>query len=125
MARHAGRELGGNGPEMDETMGAVTAAADVNDDVSMVSLPTPEELATARELVRAAMARGVSFAATADGVLTAQPKTVVETALEEELSDHLGVTQQDDVSAVARFVWFQIGVAYWRRVSIVNGVYAR
>ena len=39
---------------MTETMGAVTATADVNDDGAMVSSPTPKELATARELVRAA-----------------------------------------------------------------------
>jgi hypothetical protein len=77
---------------MTETIGAVTAAADTNDDVSMASSPTPEELATARELVRAAQARGVSFADTADGVLKALTKTVVETALEEELSDHLAMT---------------------------------
>lgn len=75
---------------MTETMGAVTTTAVVNDDVQMVSSPTPEELATARELVRAAQARGVSFADTADGVLKALTKTVVETALEEELADHLG-----------------------------------
>jgi transposase-like protein len=61
----------------------------------MVSSPTPEELATARELVRAAQARGVSFADTADGVLKALTKTVVETALEEELSDHLGYDKHD------------------------------
>ena len=51
----------------------------------MASSPTPEELATARELVRAAQARGVSFADIADGVLKALTKTVVATALEEEL----------------------------------------
>src|SRR4051794_7939076 len=80
---------------MTETMGAVTATAAGNDDVSMVSSPTPEELATARELVRAAQARGVSFADTADGVLKALTKTVVETALEEELTDHLGYDKHD------------------------------
>ena len=80
---------------MTETIGAVTAAAEVNDDVSMPSSPTPEELAIARELVRAAQARGVSFADTADGVLKALTKTVVETALEEELSDHLGYDKHD------------------------------
>jgi hypothetical protein len=47
---------------MTETMGAVTTAAvDKSDDVPMVSSPTPEELATARELVRQAQARGVSW----------------------------------------------------------------
>ncbi|MBF9318416.1 IS256 family transposase [Mycobacteroides chelonae] len=80
---------------MTEMMGAVTAATKLSDDVQMVSSPTPEELATARELVRAAQARGVSFADTADGVLKALTKTVVETALEEELSDHLGYDKHD------------------------------
>jgi hypothetical protein len=80
---------------MTETMGAVTSAAVTNDDVAMLSSPTPEELATGRELVRAARARGVSFADTADGVLKALTKTVVETALEEELSDHLGYDKHD------------------------------
>ncbi|ASL07755.1 transposase for the insertion element [Mycobacterium intracellulare subsp. chimaera] len=80
---------------MTETMRAVTATADVHDDEVMVSSPTPEELATARELVRAAQARGVSFADTADGVLKALTKTVVETALEEELADHLGYDKHD------------------------------
>jgi putative transposase len=82
---------------MAETMGAVRAATTLSDDVQMVSSPTPEELATARELVRAAQARGVSFADTADGVLKALTKTVVETALEEELADHLGYDKHDPV----------------------------
>lgn len=75
---------------MTETMSAVTATADVDIDEAMASSPTPEELATARELVRAAQALGVSFADTADGAFKALTKTVVETALEEELSDHRG-----------------------------------
>lgn len=41
-----------------EKMGAVTTTADVNNDVSMVSYPTPKELATAGELVRAAQPVG-------------------------------------------------------------------
>ena len=40
-------------------------------------------------------ARGVSFADTADGVLKALTKTVVDTALEEELCDHLGYDKHD------------------------------
>jgi putative transposase len=80
---------------MTETMGAVTSAAVTNNDVPMVSSPTPEELATARELVRAAHSCGVSFADTADGVLKALTKTVVETALDEELADHLGYDKHD------------------------------
>lgn len=80
---------------MTETMRALTATAEVNNDDAMVSSPTPDELATTRELVRAAQARGVSFADIADGVLKALTKTVVETALEEELSDHLGYDKHD------------------------------
>ncbi|GLB99393.1 MULTISPECIES: IS256 family transposase [Mycobacterium] len=80
---------------MTETIRAVTATTEVNNDDVMVSSPTPEELATARELVRAAQARGVSFSDTADGVLKALTKTVVETALEEELADHLGYDKHD------------------------------
>jgi len=42
---------------MTETMRAMTSAASTNDDVPMVSSPTPEEPATAREVVRAVRAR--------------------------------------------------------------------
>lgn len=61
----------------------------------MVNSPTPAELATARELVRAAQARGVSFADSANGVLAALTKTVVEIALDEEMADHLGYDRGD------------------------------
>jgi len=44
-------------PTMTETMRAMTSAASTNDDVPMVSSPTPEEPATAREVVRAVRAR--------------------------------------------------------------------
>jgi mutator family transposase len=84
---------------MTETMRAVTATANVNNDDAMASSPTPEELATTRELVRAAQARGVSFADTADGVLKALTKTVVRTALEEELWINLGYDKYDPVGS--------------------------
>ena len=51
--------------------------------------PSAEELAAARELVRAARDRGVALTG-ADGLLKALTKTVVETALDEEMSEHLG-----------------------------------
>ena len=66
-----------------------------------VSAPTPpeepqeprplsaEELAAARGLVRAARDRGVALTGP-DGLLKALTKTVVETALDEEMSEHLG-----------------------------------
>ena len=51
--------------------------------------PDEQEHAAARELVKAARARG--FALTGpDGLLKALTKTVIEAALDEEMSDHLG-----------------------------------
>jgi len=47
------------------------------------------ELAAARELVKAARDRGVELTGP-DGLLKAITKTVLETALEEEMSEHLG-----------------------------------
>jgi hypothetical protein len=51
--------------------------------------PSAEELAAARELVKAARDRGVALTGP-DGLLKALTKTVVETALDEEMSEHLG-----------------------------------
>ncbi len=51
--------------------------------------PDEQEHAAARELVKAARARG--FALTGpDGLLKAITKTVLESALEEEMSEHVG-----------------------------------
>jgi putative transposase len=50
--------------------------------------PSEEELAAARELVRAARDRGVALTGP-DGLLKALTKTVVETALDEEMAEHL------------------------------------
>jgi putative transposase len=51
--------------------------------------PSEEELAAARELVRAARDRGVALTGPG-GLLKALTKTVVETALDEEMAEHLG-----------------------------------
>jgi hypothetical protein len=51
--------------------------------------PSAAELDTARELVRSARARGVAMTGP-DGILKALTKTVIETALDEEMADHLG-----------------------------------
>ncbi len=51
--------------------------------------PAEQELAAARELVKAARERGVELTGP-DGLLKALTKTVLETALEEEMSEHLG-----------------------------------
>jgi len=48
-----------------------------------------QELAAARELVRQAQAAGLSLTG-ADGLLRPLTKTVIEAALEEEMSEHLG-----------------------------------
>ena len=49
----------------------------------------PAELAAARELVRQAKEQGLSLTGP-DGLLKQLTKTVLETALDEELTDHLG-----------------------------------
>lgn len=51
--------------------------------------PAEQELAAARELVKAARSRGVALTGP-DGLLKSLTKTVLETALDEELSEHLG-----------------------------------
>jgi transposase-like protein len=58
--------------------------------------PTAEEIEAARELVRAARAKGVALTGP-DGLLKALTKTVIETALEEEMSDHLGYDKHEPV----------------------------
>ncbi len=56
--------------------------------------PSGEELEAARELVRAARAKGVALTGP-DGLLKALTKTVIETALEEEMSEHLGYDKHE------------------------------
>jgi len=56
--------------------------------------PSAEELAIARELVRSARARGVAMTGPG-GMLKALTKTVIETALDEEMTDHLGYDKHD------------------------------
>ena len=51
--------------------------------------PAEQELAAARQLVRAARDRGAVLTGP-DGLLKALTKTVLETALDEEMSEHLG-----------------------------------
>ena len=58
--------------------------------------PSPEELAAARELVRQARAQGVALTGPG-GLLKVLTKTVIETALEEELAEHLGYDKHDPV----------------------------
>jgi putative transposase len=56
--------------------------------------PSPEELAAAKELVRQARAQGVALTGPG-GLLKALTKTVIETALEEEMAEHLGYDKHD------------------------------
>jgi putative transposase len=58
--------------------------------------PSTEELDTARELVRQARSRGVALKGP-DGLLKALTKTVIETALDEEMSEHLGYDKHEPV----------------------------
>ena len=58
--------------------------------------PSAEEIEAARELVRAARAKGVALTGP-EGLLKALTKTVIETALEEEMSDHLGYDKHEPV----------------------------
>jgi transposase-like protein len=58
--------------------------------------PSAVELEAARELVRAARAKGVALTGP-DGLLKALTKTVIETALEEEMSEHLGYDKHEPV----------------------------
>ena len=61
---------------------------------SSLAEPSEEELAIARELVRSARARGVAMTGPG-GMLKALTKTVIETALDEEMADHLGYDKHD------------------------------
>ena len=56
--------------------------------------PSAEELAAAKELVRQARAQGVALTGPG-GLLKALSKTVLETALDEEMAEHLGYDKHD------------------------------
>jgi len=56
--------------------------------------PSEQELEAARELVRQARDRGVSLTGP-DGLLKALTKTVIETALDEEMNEHVGYDKHD------------------------------
>src|SRR5664279_6559768 len=56
--------------------------------------PGDQERAAIREMVRSAKERGLDITGP-DGLLKLLTKTVLETALEEELTDHLGYDKHD------------------------------
>ncbi len=73
----------------DAAVAGVSVAEQASTEVVDPAKPSVEELAVARELVRSARARGVAMTGPG-GMLKALTKTVIETALDEEMVDHLG-----------------------------------
>lgn len=64
-------------------------ASPTKDAAKKAASPSELELAAARELVRAARDHGVAWTGPG-GLLKALTKTVLETALDEEIGEHLG-----------------------------------
>jgi putative transposase len=89
VAQRAEHWLGWEGSLMTETLVGVSPPPSPGDPSQEPRPPSAEELAAARELVKAARDRGVALTGS-DGLLKALTKTVVETALDEEMSEHLG-----------------------------------
>lgn len=92
---------------MTETVVAVTPSQNAKEQAASAAIEVPEgrevdELEVARESVRQARDAGVALTGP-DGLLKAITKTVIETALDEELSEHLfaGI-QGEHVGVVAR-----------------------
>lgn len=82
--------VGGPGPlDAGDLLDAVEAPK-----LEGLSGPSAEELAIARELVRSARSRGVAMTGPS-GLLQALTKTVIETALDEEMTEHLGYDKHD------------------------------
>jgi hypothetical protein len=81
---------------MTETLVAVTTLENAEHKAAVAAIEVPvgrevDELEVARELVRQARDAGVALTGP-DGLLKAITKTVIETALDEELSEHLAMT---------------------------------
>ena len=84
---------------MTETSVAVMLSENADDKAAVAAIEVPgsrevDELEVARELVRRAREAGVALTGP-DGLLKAMTKTVIETALDEELSEHLGYDRHD------------------------------
>ena len=97
---------------MTETLVAVEPSRDEAPDGAPFGTPadaglSPEELAAMAGLVRKAREQGVAVTGPG-GLLKALTKTVIETALEEEMVDHLGYGKHDPVGrnrAKSRIRW--------------------
>jgi putative transposase len=116
VARHADRPVGEEESLMTETLAGVSPSKSENlpDKSSLADAavagvsvaepasievvdpaePSAEELAIVRDLVRSARSRGVAMTGPG-GMLKALTKTVIETALDEEITDHLGYEPHD------------------------------
>lgn len=84
---------------MTETLVAVTPSENAEEKAATAAIEVADsrevdELEVARELVRQAREAGVSLTGP-DRLLKAMTKTVIETALGEELSEHLGYDRYD------------------------------
>jgi putative transposase len=84
---------------MTETVVAVEPSQNPEDEAAVAAIDVPEnrvfdELEVARELVRQAREAGVTLTGPG-GLLKAMTKTVIETALDEELAEHLGYDRHD------------------------------
>ena len=84
---------------MTETVVAVELSQNPDDEAAAAAIAVPDsrevdELEVARELVRQAREAGVSLTGPG-GLLKAMTKTVIETALDEELCEHLGYDRHD------------------------------
>lgn len=84
---------------MTETFEAVTPSQNTDDKAADAAIDIPadrdvDELEVARELVRQARGAGVALTGV-DGLLPAITKTVIETALDEEMSEHLGYDKHE------------------------------
>ena len=88
-----GGEPGGEEPDMAATLEAVPSTKTVE------KLTEKSEAEAARELVRMAKEQGLSLTGP-DGLLKQLTKTVIETALDEELTEHLGYERHDTAAKV-------------------------
>lgn len=81
-------------PSLAEAAVAGAASSEESEDPGALAEPSEQELAIARELVRSARSRGVAMTGPG-GMLKALTKTVIETALDEEMIEHLGYDKHD------------------------------
>lgn len=77
------------GPTMGGSAETLVDVSPPKDAARKSTSPSQQELAAARELVKAARDRGVALTGPG-GLLKALTKTVLETALDEEMNEHLG-----------------------------------